>query len=555
MTLKTCVTPGGGFAVGIHEPGFHVSNFRETDPVAALGACDDGTDVRNIANFPPGDVTEPHADAIFEIANPFPFRGATFIIKRSADRLAEDPWAISLPERPAVSLSEAVRTWLGEDISPARLDTLFGILPSPVLLALAANGTDPGDLVRIARHCCEFETDPETGRPTGLRYERDPQGKPSARILDPTLHEVLANNIHLPEDYREVMVLRPGAQGSSEIVGEVRADGGRTHIFEYLRRNSYIPWGHYAANMANDAARYRACDLSQKDIVGMRHLYYQRTYARVAEELGIAVPAGRKTMSVEDLERLRREILDALSSPENRERLDFTATLWGWNFGFDLSPSGYRLHASHQQVHQQYAMIPGAFSRVETTASAGAGDAGGRLPDTFAFGDLIADFTARFKHRHHIDFFSAYLRAIQNNRRLDGRTDRPESLIVHQDEAVLLFAPKAQTSPWELQLMTRRPVGHILEADPGTRASLDRAMWIAVTVLERMGARMITTFEGSRRFDSADTDQRLLYCFLPKLPYSPGSFTEAQLRWINGHYPEDFAEACRRRGAGLGTGG
>jgi len=32
-----------------------------------------------------------------------------------------------------------------------------------------------------------------------------------------------------------------------------------------------------------------------------------------------------------------------------------------------------------------------------------------------------------------------------------------------------------------------------------------------------------------------------------KLPESPGAFTEAQLRWINGHYPEDFAAACRSR--------
>jgi len=39
----------------------------------------------------------------------------------------------------------------------------------------------------------------------------------------------------------------------------------------------------------------------------------------------------------------------------------------------------------------------------------------------------------------------------------------------------------------------------------------------------------------------------LLYAFLPRLPESPGAFSEAQLRWINGHYPEDFAASCRRR--------
>jgi hypothetical protein len=39
----------------------------------------------------------------------------------------------------------------------------------------------------------------------------------------------------------------------------------------------------------------------------------------------------------------------------------------------------------------------------------------------------------------------------------------------------------------------------------------------------------------------------MVYAFLPRLPESPGAFSEAQLRWINGHYPEDFALACRLR--------
>lgn len=551
MKLRTCVTSSGEFAIGIHEPGFHVGNFRENDPVSSLGTCGDGTRVSNVVNFPPGDVDEPRAEDIIEVANPFPFRGATFIIKRSADRLAENPSAISLPKRPRVSLSGTLETWLGEALSPSRLDSLFQLLPTPLLLALAANATDPEDLMRIADYCCEFERDPESLRPTGLRYIKDGGGNLRAGIKDHALYEVLANNVFLPEDYRQVMVLRPGVQGSSEIVGEFQADGGRCHVFEYLRRNSYIPWGHYAANMADDAVRYRIDDLSETDIRGMRHLYYQRTYARVADELGIAVPARRRTMSIADLERLRMDIMHTLADGGKGKPLGFTATLWGWNFGFDFSPSGYRLHASHQQVHQQYCMIPGAFSRVHTAGPDQAAQSGDEPPDTFAFGDLIADFTARFKRLNGTDFFAAYLRAIRNNRRMDGRTDREESLIVYEDERVLLFVPKAQTSQWELQLMTAAPVGHILEADAGTRASLDRAMWIAVTVLERMGARMITTIEGSKRFDSPDTDQRLLYCFLPKLPYSPGSFTEAQLRWINGHYPEDFAAACRCKAADL----
>ncbi|MEZ4567128.1 MAG: hypothetical protein R2860_09240 [Desulfobacterales bacterium] len=59
---------------------------------------------------------------------------------------------------------------------------------------------------------------------------------------------------------------------------------------------------------------------------------------------------------------------------------------------------------------------------------------------------------------------------------------------------------------------------------------------------------MITTIEYSKAFDAADlADQRLLRSFFPRLPESPGAFSEAQMRWINGHYPEDFAAACRTK--------
>jgi hypothetical protein len=40
------------------------------------------------------------------------------------------------------------------------------------------------------------------------------------------------------------------------------------------------------------------------------------------------------------------------------KKIAFDRTLWGWNYGFDYAPSGYRLHASHQQIHQQFALIP-----------------------------------------------------------------------------------------------------------------------------------------------------------------------------------------------------
>jgi hypothetical protein len=119
--------------------------------------------------------------------------------------------------------------------------------------------------------------------------------------------------------------------------------------------------------------------------------------------------------------------------------------------------------------------------------------------------------------------------------------------VVYQDARVMLFVPKAQTSQWELQLMTRKAVGNILEADEAMRDAIDRAMLLAMQVLSAMGAAMITVIEYSKRFTIADGDQRLIYAFLPRLPESPGAFSEAQLRWINGHYPEDFAQACRMR--------
>ena len=132
------------------------------------------------------------------------------------------------------------------------------------------------------------------------------------------------------------------------------------------------------------------------------------------------------------------------------------------------------------------------------------------------------------------------------NRRMDGNAQREQSLVVFEDDRVMLFVPKAQTSQWELNLIPKTPVGSIVGADTPTRRSLDRAMLASARVLGAMGARMITTIEYSTSVVGDDTDHRLLIAFLPRLPDSPGAFSEAQLRWINGHYPEDFALACRR---------
>ena len=537
MNLRTCVAPSGQFLYGVHKPGFRVENLREKDYIFSLGAFSDGRLWENHDNFPPDAVEEPAADWIFEVPNAFPFRGTTYVIKSSADRISENPASIALPERPMASLSAAVRKSFGENLPATKLEAFFHTLPGPLQLALAANSTDPEDLIRMAELCCEFIHDPVSKRPAGLVYKKDHRGRVRADIKNHALFEVLANNTFLPDDYKHVMVLRPGAQGGSEIVGEWLEETEESHVFEYLRRNSYIPWGHYAANMAYDAIRYQIRDLTDADMSGLRHLYYQRTYLRVADQLGLAIPAHRRRLSYEELEALRKKICEALSSDKKKSALKFNCTLWGWNFGFDYAPSGYRLHGSHQQIHQQFALIPSTVPDPNSEEKISA----------FGCGDLIHDFIRNYRKETGKNFFDAYLSAIRTNRRMDGNNAGADSLTVYEDEEVILFVPKAQTSQWELQLMTLRPVGNILEADTRIRTALDRAMLVAVRVLSLMGAKMITTIEYSKRFDSPDTDQHLLYCFLPKLPESPGAFTEAQLRWINGHYPEDFAVACRAR--------
>jgi len=540
MTLRSCVDPSGRFVFGMHQPRYRLKNLRKNDFITTIGSSDQGVDVDNRANFPKEDLHIKEAQVIYEIPNPFSFKGATFIPQTAADRNAADLERICLPEMPAVSMTETLKRRLPDVMqSPKACADFLQEMPAPLLLALATTSTDPHDLVCLAESCCTFLHDRQSGEPVGLAYDAVSGGRFQPVISDPSLFKAVSNNPWLPDVYKEVMVLRPGAQGGSEITADWPAEGGETHVFEYLRANSYIPWGHYAANMANDAVRYRTKDVSLADIDGMRHLYCQRTYIRLAAELGLALPQERGPLALEELERLRLRIIETLQDASQPPLL--TATLWGWNFGFDFTPTGYRLHGSHQQVHQQYALIPDGIPMAEHC-----GDKTGAMP-AYGCGDLIADFLAQYRSLHRTDFFDAYIRAVQTNRRTDGRRDLPGSLVVYEDNQVMLFVPKAQTSQWELQLLCKGRVGNVLEAGPRTRASLNRAMLAAVHALGNLGARMITTIEYPKRFTARNGDQRLLYCFLPKLPYSPGSFTEAQSRWINNHYPEDFARACPRK--------
>ncbi|HSO20170.1 MAG TPA: hypothetical protein VLT88_11955 [Desulfosarcina sp.] len=523
MNLRTCVSAEGRFVYGIHRSRFRAGNFRQTTREADLGVLPDGRRHRNSGNFPTGEVHEPAADGVFEIPNALPFRGTTYIGKAWADARADAAASIRLPEAPDISLH-------GGHPDEEAAGQAIRCLPRPLQLALATTSTDARDLCCLARIACRLCMPADGGPPWGMAYVVRGDGRIEADIVDEALFDAVANNHYLPDAYKRVMVLRPGAQGGSEIVGEWHRPD--SHVYEYLRRNSYIPWGHYAANMADDAVRYRLQDLKPADVTGMRHLYYQRSYVRLAEIVNVAVPVHGRVLSENELEHLRGSILDRL---DGTRCIPFDRTLWGWNYGFDYAPSGYRLHASHQQVHQQFAMIP-----AEVDLPGG----NGTMP-AYACGDLVGDFVGRFRRETGRGFFECYQAAIVANRRIDGNDRRDRRLVVFEDDRVMLFVPKAQTSQWELQLMPKASVGGIVEADASMRRSLDRGIFNAVRVLGAMGARMITSIEYSKPFVGGDADQRLLMAFRPRLPESPGAFSEAQLRWINGHFPEDFAQACR----------
>lgn len=535
---RTCVSPQGRFVVGIHEPKFVVDNFRHNTVKDLLGRLPDGRPVENRTNYPPGQVRADTADRIYEIANAFPFRGSTFINSAWADRKAERPDTIALPPRPTCSLTACLEQWQKDKGTPNDSVTpLLGQLPRPLKLALAQASTDPAELCALAALACDFVYD--NGKkhpPTGVAFEKNDRGRAFPVIHDHDLYDVLGNNPALPDTYKEVMVLKPGIQGNSPIIGE---SVDNTHVFEYMRANSYIPWGHYADNMANDQIRYRANDLTPYDMAGIRHLYYQRIYVRLAQMLKITLPATGRSLSPDELEALRMEITDALASgeysPLDKDSPFFTGALWGWNFGFGFAQSGHRLHASHQMIHQQNAMIPESIL-----------DSDGTPYPCFACGDFVADFIRDYKAVHNTDFFTAFIKAIENNRRTDMNPKGPNALKVWEDDKVMLFAPKAQVSEWELMLMTKAPCPHVLSADPPTRNALDTGIRIAVQTLETLGAQMITSVEFSGRFNSPALGQHLVYSFIPRLPYAPGTFSEAQMRFIGGCYPEDFALACRK---------
>jgi hypothetical protein len=528
MAIRTCISPKGKFIFGIHQPSYDVDNLRNNDTIQSLGFFSNGRAYTNQNNFPAEDIQIQEADVIYEIPNALPFKGTTYIKKRWADEKKKDLTTFSLSAKPSFSWSRTLVQWADTTIIPnEKIDQLLSQLPEAVQLTIALLSNDPKDLIQLAQHICAFTFDSQNA-PTGLKYHES-NGRPI--IHNPLIFETLANNPNLPDNYKSAMVLRPGVQGQSPIVGEY--SNKQSHVFEYLRANSYIPWGHYAANMADDAIRYDIDSLTMDDITGMRHLYYQRTFVYLAKQFHIPINANRQMIPADALEPLRKAILMHLK--QSPEIPTYTGNLWGWNFGAGYAPNHYRLHASHQQIHQQYALIPAQIPTNETNV----------FMDSYACGDLVTDFIKAYAHKYGCSFFDTYAQAIQNNRRMDDPNNGPQELIIYSDAHIMIYVPKAQTAQWEIQIMPTSAIGNILMADRNMRDALDRGIFITAKILSALNAQLVTHIEYASRFLAEPTDQRLIIAFLPRMPESPGAFSEAQLRWINGHYPEDFAAACR----------
>jgi len=530
MSLRTCISPKGKFIYGIHQPSYEVNNLRADDPIQTLGQFSNGRFQKNTNNLPDDDICIQNADVIYEIPNAFPFKGTTYIKKRWADEKKGQLSDMLLAPKPYFSWTQTFSRWIDTiQIPEEKADQLLDQLPEAIHLTIALLSNDPTDLIQLAKHVCAFTFDPQN-QPTGLQYNES-DGRPI--IYNSVIFETLANNPNLPDIYKRVMVLRPGVQGKSPIVGEYTSK--HSHVYEYLRANSYIPWGHYAANMADNAIRYDIETLTMNDVSGMRHLYYQRTYVHLAQQLQIPIDIHRNTIPAMELETLRKTILDHLN--QSPKMLSFNANLWGWNYGAGYAPNHYRLHASHQQIHQQYAMIPAQIPTNESDI----------FMNSYACGDLVANFIKDYKQTYGCSFFDAYVQAIKNNRRMDNPNHGPQELIVYADTHIIIYIPKAQTSQWEIQIMPTSAVGNILMADRAMRDALDRGVFITAKILSALNAQLVTHIEYASRFCAEPTDQRLIIAFLPRMPESPGAFSEAQLRWINGHYPEDFAAACRSK--------
>ncbi len=107
--IESSVTPEGQFKYGIHKPNYSVTNLRQTANLDTLGTDETGNCVGNKKNFPDNNVVVKDADWIFEIPNPLPFKGRTYIDKVWADNSANNYERICIQAPKKVSLSSTLR--------------------------------------------------------------------------------------------------------------------------------------------------------------------------------------------------------------------------------------------------------------------------------------------------------------------------------------------------------------------------------------------------------------------------------------------------------------
>ena len=212
-SLWSSVQPEGFFRVALHRSSYRVSNLRASRPVGTLGRLDNGRAVTNSGNFPSGQVDVQDTEGVYEIGNPFPFRGATYIGKAWADAKRDHPETIPLAPPAEASMTRWFRDHLPGGTTAESPEALLKALPEPVQLALAVNSTDPEDLVPLAESSAAFVHHPESGLPEGLRFTLGGDGQPQPCIHNLALFEAVANNAALPDSYKAAMVLRPGASG------------------------------------------------------------------------------------------------------------------------------------------------------------------------------------------------------------------------------------------------------------------------------------------------------------------------------------------------------
>ncbi len=177
ISVRSCVSEEGKFVFGIHRPCFKVENLREHDYISCLGAASDGTRVNNDINFPDKNIDVKKADIIYEIPNPFPFRGTTYINSAWADKNAAAPEKISLPVRQKVHFTEDLKQWLNKKgLDGKDADDFLEILPQPLLIALADTSTDPEELAALAKISCSFIFNKNNKIPCGLVFKKDERG-------------------------------------------------------------------------------------------------------------------------------------------------------------------------------------------------------------------------------------------------------------------------------------------------------------------------------------------------------------------------------------------